>query len=466
MAGMSVDGLVSGLNTTALISQLMQAEAMPQTLLKQKSSTAQTFVTALQGLNTRIASLTDAATNAAKPASWQAWQATSSTPGATATAGAGAQPGTVTFSVDAVATSRVSITAPVADDGSLLTGEPPSLTILRKSDNTLVTVSPASGSLSDIAKAINDSPDAGVKATVVRVSQEPPTFRMQLTGTTTGSAGGFEVHAGTHTDVADLTPASRIDATTVREAANAQITLWKGVEGLEQTFSQSSNTFTGLMTGVDVTVSKVTAAGEDPTTITVDRDTEALKKLASGLVGALGVVFSEIASKTATTTKTNADGTTSVTGGIFSGDSAIRGISQYLSDAVSRPVDGYSPAEIGIVLGRDGSFTFDEEKFSAALAADPAKVQSMLTQIADRVATTGTSISDKYDGSLTNKIKGQETLVKDYGNQIDSWDRRLDLRRAGLERTYSGLEVMLSKMNSQSSWLAGQLSSLPSWSNS
>ena len=40
MAGMSVDGLISGLDTTSLISQLVQAEAAPQTQLRTKLSTA------------------------------------------------------------------------------------------------------------------------------------------------------------------------------------------------------------------------------------------------------------------------------------------------------------------------------------------------------------------------------------------------------------------------------------------
>ena len=35
------------------------------------------------------------------------------------------------------------------------------------------------------------------------------------------------------------------------------------------------------------------------------------------------------------------------------------------------------------------------------------------------------------------------------------------MRRSSLERTYAALEVALSRMNSQSSWLTGQLASLP-----
>lgn len=458
MATFGIDGLVSGLDTTALIDKLMQVEAAPQTLLAEKSTAAESFVTGLQGLNTRMVSLAEAAKSAATAASWSAWTAKSSTTGVTATAGATAQPSTLTFTVDAVATAQVSVTAAVPDNSTLVPAIPPAVTI-KGADGTLVTVAPTTGSLSDVAKALNAAAAAGVKATVVRVTNDAiPTYRLQFTGTKTGTAGGFEVYAGTSAEVTGGT-ATRLDTQAVAPAENAQITLWKGVVGLEQTFNQSSNTFTGLMTGVDVTVSAVTGVDDPPATVTIARDDAALNKLTSGLVGALGVVLSEISSRTQTT---NSDGTTSVTGGMFSGDSAVRNMREKLLSAASYPVDGSSPWDVGIKVAKDGTFTFDEAKFATALAADPAKVQSVVTQIAARVQEVATSVSDPIDGTLTLKIQGQQRLVTDYGNQIDDWDRRLAVRRESLERTYAALEVTLSNLQAQSNWLTSQLAALTS----
>lgn len=461
MATFGIDGLVSGLDTTALIDKLMQVEAAPQTLLAKKSTAAESFVTGLQGLNTRMVSLAEAAKSAATAASWSAWTAKSSTTGVTATAGATAQPSTLTFTVDAVATAQVSVTAAVPDNSTLVPAIPPAVTI-KGADGTLVTVAPTTGSLSDVAKALNAAAAAGVKATVVRVTNDAiPTYRLQFTGTKTGTAGGFEVYAGTSAEVTGGT-ATRLDTQAVAPAENAQITLWKGVVGLEQTFNQSSNTFTGLMTGVDVTVSAVTGVDDPPVTVAVARDDAALNKLTSGLVGALGVVLSEISSRTQTTTTTNPDGTTSVAGGMFSADSAVRNMREKLLSAASYPVDGSSPWDVGIKTARDGTFTFDEAKFATALAADPAKVQSVVTQLAARVQEVATSVSDPIDGTLTLKIQGQQRLVTDYGNQIDDWDRRLAVRRESLERTYAALEVTLSNLQAQSNWLTSQLAALTS----
>lgn len=464
MASFGVDGLVSGLDTTSLINSLMQLEARPQALLKTKQSTTQSFISALQSLNTKLASLATTAGAAAKAESWDAFTATSSASSATATASATAQPGTLTFTVDAVATTQESVTDAFTDASTLFPTLPPVVTI-KKADGTLVTVEPATGDLAEITKAINDAADAGIKATAVRVSNtEPPEYRLQFTGTETGTTGAFEVYAGSAAEV-DAGTATRIDGNQVRAAADATVTLWKGT-GMQQSISQSSNTFAGLLTGVDVTISKVTGLDEDPVTVTVARDGAAVEKLGADLVAGLNVVLSDIASRTRNTTTTNSDGRTSVTGGLFSGDSGVRALKEQVTSAASAPVNGLSPAEVGIVIGKDGTFTFDTAKFRAALAADPAKVQDMVTQLADRVADAATGASAPVTGSLTLKIQGQEGLVKNIGTQIESWDRRLELRRGALQRTYSALEVSLSKLQTQSSWLAGQLAGLPSYSSS
>ena len=459
MASLALDGLASGLDTTNFIKSLMQVETVPRNLLVSKQTTTQSFVTALQGLNTRMASLGAAAKKAADPASWQAHTATSSAPStATATASSGAQIGSLTFSVDAVATAQVTLTNPFSADAPLTSAVPPVVTI-RKSDGTLVEISAQSGSAVDLAKAISDNADAGVKATAVRVLDgDTPVFRLQLTGVATGAEGSFELFVGTAAEVEAATAGPRVDSTAVRSAADATVTLWKGTAA-EQSVTQSSNTFTGLMGGIDITVRAVTGTGE-PVTVTIGSDLDATKKLASNLVGSIGVVMNEITSQSKTTVSTDESGRTVVTGGRFTGDSAVRGINQQLMTAVGYPVDGRSPASAGITMGKDGTFSFDEEKFAAAFAADPAGTQAVIAGIAARVETLSTQISDPRTGSLSLKIQGQESLVKSYGTQIEGMERRLMLRQQALEKTYSALEVTLSNLNSQGSWLAGQLAAL------
>lgn len=440
MAAFGVDGLISGLETTTLINQLLQIEAAPQTLLKSKQTETTALVTALQALNTKVSALGEAATKAAEAGSWQAARATSSHEGVTASVtGTSTQAGSLTFTVDRVAASQVSATAAVPLTGTVTTGDP--ITITRGTET--VTVEPASGSLQDVAAAINAA-DAGVRASVVRgpsAADGTATYRLQLTGTETGATAGAFTVTGLE------------GVTTARQAQDAQISLSNG-----DRITQASNTFEDLVLGVDVTVTAA-AVGES-VSLTLDRDTEALTKLASGLVEALGAVLSDIGTRTATTTTTDSSGNTVVRGGVFSGDSTIRSLQQALMSAASNPVDGSSPSVAGISIDRYGTFSFDEEAFAEALAADPAKAQAIVAGLAQRVADVAEGASDAYEGTLTQKIQGRQDEVKDLGEQIAAWDLRLEQRREGLQRTYSALEVTLSNLQAQSSWLSSQLASL------
>ena len=116
-------------------------------------------------------------------------------------------------------------------------------------------------------------------------------------------------------------------------------------------------------------------------------------------------------------------------------------------------------------MTKDGDFTFDADAFQKALAADPAGTQAMLSGIAATVGAAATAASDKYDGSITSTISGQQSVVKDLNTQIDSWTDRLTMRRATLQTQYAALETSLSKLQSQSSWLSGQLAGLSSSSS-
>ncbi|MFN3865151.1 MAG: flagellar filament capping protein FliD [Demequina sp.] len=454
MASLGIDGLASGLDTSAIISQLMQLEAAPQTLLKRKQQDTQSTVTALQAINTKLRSLAEAAAKAASPPAWKALTATSTSPAATAVASATATGGSLSFSVGAVATAQVSLSTVVNHGENLL--DPPTLTV-KRADGSVASVMAASGSPDDIASAINDAA-VGLTATVVRVgSGDAAQSRIQFTSATTGTAGTFEIYAGDAAAV-EAGGATRLDAAIARQAADASITLWQGSPH-EQTFTQSSSTFAGLMAGVDVTVVSVTPPGE---TVNVDvaPDPSAVKGIASGLVGALSVVLSDMDSRTASTVTTTATGGTSVTGGLLSGDASVRMLRSQLIEAMSYPVNGVSPSSVGIVLGRDGTVTFDEEAFSAAIAGNPHGTAAFVQALAARVEGVAKTASDPYDGTFTQKVTSQQSLARQYEAQVAAWDTRLEMRRATLQRTYSSLEVTLSNLSSQSSWLASQLSSL------
>ncbi|SDS92413.1 flagellar filament capping protein FliD [Microterricola viridarii] len=449
--GISLDGLVSGLNTAELIKSLMAVEAIPQNILQNKYTSTQNYLKALQSLNTSVAALAELGKKGMKPDALELYTAKSSHESATVTVGTGAGATQLDVTVEKLATAQQLVTAPMTAWPS----DPPVLTI-KAADGSLKEITADSSSFEDIVSAINAA-DAGVQATRIAAGVDAgtgeTTYRLQLTAKESGAAGGFTIFNGS-----GAVPGSELAATTIRSGEDASVTLWKGTPA-EQVVTSSSNTFTDLMPGVSLSVTAISTA---PITITVARDDAAIGKVAESLIDKLNEALEFIGSKRTLTTTTGSDGKPVVTGGVFSSDSTVRDVEQRLLNAASAPIDGRSPSEFGISITKGGRMEFDAEKFAKSMAADPGATQRALTVITTRLEEAARISSDKYDGQLTNKITGQTSLSKDITEQIANWDRRLELREATLKRTYSALEVQLSKLNAQSSWIGSQLAGLNS----
>ncbi|WP_096899326.1 flagellar filament capping protein FliD [Curtobacterium sp. 'Ferrero'] len=458
-SSLAIDGLVSGLNTTSLINSLMSVEAVPQTLLQNKVVSTNSFISSLQTINGLVQTLATKTADAAKATSLNVFAATSSSAAVTATAGASAAAGSVTFTVGATAAAQVGVTAAMSTWSSAASP----LTIVG-SDGKQTTVTPASGSLDDTVTAINKA-GAGVTATKVAAgtaSDGSKLFRLQVTSTATGSAGAFSLYRGSGADVTAGTATdvfAETGAAVVTQARDASVTLWAGTAAA-QTVTSASNTFTDLLPGIGVTVSQTTT---DPVTVTVAQDTTKAQAVASGLVDAMNAVTKYYDTNTGVTSTTSpTTGTTSTTAGVLLGDATTRSAVQALTSAMAAPVNGKSPSSIGISITRDGDFSFDADAFQQALATDPEGTQAILSGIAGAVNTVASTASDKYTGSITTAITGQQSVVKDLNAQIDSWTDRLAQRRATLQAQYSALETSLSSLQSQSAWLTSQLATLSS----
>jgi flagellar hook-associated protein 2 len=433
--GLSIDGLISGQDTTTLINNLIAVEAIPQTLLKGKVTAAQNYTTAVQGLNTQVATLADAAVKAGKPASYDLYTATSSSSQVTASTSTGAAAGVLDVTVGRLAQNQVTVTGPLA-------AWPETTLTLTNAAGVATVLTPASSSLDDVVSAVNA---AGLGITATKVTVGADGYRVQFSSAAPGAVSAFAVTGGT------------VPTTQVKAAQDAQVTLWAGTTA-EQTISSGSNTFTNLLPGLDVTVTAVSAT---PVTLTVTRDDAAISTMAKGLVGSLNGIFAVITNRSAVSTTTDSTGKSVTTAGLFAGDSTIRTVKQNLLSAASMPIDGRSPSEIGISITKSGTLEFDAEKFAAALAKDPAGVMKTVQEISGRIASAAATASDKYHGTLTATVTSQQSQVRTMGLEISDWDLRLNAKRTSLERTYTAMESRLGELKAQSSWLTSQIASLP-----
>jgi flagellar hook-associated protein 2 len=114
-----------------------------------------------------------------------------------------------------------------------------------------------------------------------------------------------------------------------------------------------------------------------------------------------------------------------------------------------------------VQVARDGTLTFDRTAFLAAYAKDPDAVAGTLTTMASAVTDTVKAASDPLDGYVTGQVNLAQEQVRDYTDQIASFEVRMSMRQDSLQRQYAALETMLGSLQSQSQWLAGQIASLP-----
>jgi flagellar capping protein FliD len=452
---MSVDGLVSGMDTTGLITKLLQAEAGPQLALKKRLSASQTAASAYRTVNTTFAAVRAAAETALKPDIWTSTKATSSASGSVAvTAGSSAAIGSLTFTVEKLAAAHAVVKQDPAWTTATSAAGFASLDVYAADGVTKKGTIAIGGSqtLSDAAAAINAS-SYDLSAAVVQVDANK--FALQVTSKKTGADNAFSLQGGGTFDVNS-------------QGQNAQLKIGTTTP---YTVSSDTNTFGSVMPGATITVSKADTA--TPVTVTVAPDPDAVAGKVSALIDAVNAAL--------TTTKTYTNNSAGSTAAL-KGDFAVGQMTGQLLDAVSFAIgsDG-SPAKVGFQLTKDGKVTFDKTTFLTALADNPGLAQRMvsgsaagtaadgtpvaaITGIADRLLAVAKSASDSTTGSLVKFAQGQDTLGSDIQDKIDAWDLRLARRKEMLTRQFSAMETALSSLKNQSTWLAGQINSLPSGS--
>ena len=426
----SVDGLVSGMGTSTMISQLMQIEAQPQARLQTKVKDAQNVVTSYQSVNSKLAALKTAADDLSQLSTWRSIKPASSSTAVTATATPGTtstQTGSLNFDVVQLAKAQVS-TARVNADQDLAPGGSITISMGDGSEPKTIDLGDKPRNAQGIADAINNA-GAGAKASVVTTSTGESV--LQVTASKTGVANGFSI-SGLDADL--KTAVSPQDATLqvggAEEDGGYQVT-------------SSTNTFTDLMKGVTLTATKV----ESGVSVSATADAGGIGDKIKAMVDAANAVLSEV-------TKQTKYDQAAKKGQPLSGDFMVRQINQTVMSAISQgQSDIGSLSKLGVQLEKDGTLSFKKEAFEASYAADPEKFQTAGIAMAD----TFEALAKKQTDNITGAITGRKSIIDSMNAQIDNWDIRLEQRRTTLTKQYAAMETALSNLKSQSSYLSSQL---------
>ncbi|MBY8072668.1 flagellar filament capping protein FliD [Vibrio fluvialis] len=269
--------------------------------------------------------------------------------------------------------------------------------------------------VADLVSAINnDSNNPGVNATLVRSNGQ--TYFM-LSSTETGVANSVNV------SVSGTGQTWFEDAfTNLNEISAPQdAVIWLGAQGTGLQLTNSSNTFEGVINGVDLTVTKAQTSGEAPLSLSVGADQEGTKEQMNKIIEAYNSLMKTI------------DSYTSIGGedsqrGVLASDPTIRSIESQLKTLVRGEFEGMRLSDLGIDISRDGTMKIDADKFEEAQTTNTAALESFFNGDGN--------LLDSLDSLLDPYLQFSNGLFKSRKDALQQNISRIEDKQTALERKY------------------------------
>ncbi len=360
---LTIDGLVSGIDTEAIVSGLLEIQQRQIDLLKGRSDKVAAQQGAFQGIQTQLQSLRSEAGRLASSLNsvFDARQVTVSDENAVlATASSKASVGVYQVRVNELARAHQVASQGFADADAAITQGTLTLQVGDASAVSLV-IDSTNDTLQGLATAINDS-DAGVSASIVQDGTSGGTpYRLLLTSKKTGATQAIGI---TNNLAASGNGATQISFDTdnpVQAAADASVTLGSG-PGAITVFSET-NSVKSLINGVTLTLRQ--ADVDQDISIAVEPDTEPAVSAVQDFVD----TFNELVKFIDTLSKFD---TESGEGGILLGNRNVTSILNSVRSTFLEVVPGLEGnvnrlTAIGISVKDDGQLEFNETELTSIL---------------------------------------------------------------------------------------------------
>jgi flagellar hook-associated protein 2 len=458
-------GLASGVDTTSIVQQLMQIESQPETRLKTQQSQVQQKKTDLTSLQTTLQNLQFSVEDLKDPTLWQDTQSVDvndpTKVAATRTGGAGTGGYSVTVTQLASASQHwftYPTNGPAADDQLTIGGH--NFTIAAGSDAT------------SAASTINSDPDSPVYASVVN---NPAGGQwLAFSSKTTGSTSDFTV--------TDTQGALTEDGSRKVVGANA-----KGTVGT-LAFDEPTNVVNDAIPGVSLTLKGVTAVGA-PVTVTVGApqpDYAGIAAKVKSFVDQYNSTIDQVRAKTEEAPVVNPQTTADQLKGDLYQDPMLDDLLGEMRVGIygswaSGNTSYDEMSEIGISTGDavgsgtlnqdaiNGKLSFDQDKFMAALQADPDSVRKLLSgdteSGTDGFAQTMDNLLQPVvgaSGTLDQAISSSDDEYRSLADQISQMDELLQQKQDMLKQQFTDMETAIQASQASASQVSGQLASLAS----
>lgn len=427
MAGIAFGGIVSGLDTGSIVSQLVALRRQPIKRLETKKTSLNRSLAALDDLKAALAKLDTAAKALDTQAEFNSKKGRSGDEDVfTASADSSTPSGSYKISVDVLAQTHREVSQAYTSTGDSVGNGNFSFTL--DGVTTVVTLEPGAESLADLKSAIN-AEDAGVTATIVNdgsgyrllLSAEEPGLANRFTVDATGLAGGTDLLVSNSTLGLD-----------------AQITIDDSI-----VVTSSDNTVSDALEGLKLELKSV-----GTTELTVEGDSTELASKIQAFADAYNGVMSLLESQ-------------SKEGGALQDSPLVRSVRSRLGTTMTSRVDTGGTfgvaADIGLSLDRYGKMVFDSSKLDDAIEQDYQSVLQLFTRdetetdvgIASAIKATVDGINASSNGLITFRKNAINDELKTLDSRIERDERSVSIYEQTLNRKFSAMEQAISRLQSQ-----------------
>jgi flagellar hook-associated protein 2 len=466
MPDLTFTGIGSGLQVSEIVNAIVGAETAPfVSRTNRKEAEITTDISAIGALKSALESVTSSLENLSDVEKYQQRRVTGADSFIGLNASKDAQIGSYAVKVDALAQAHKIMSAPINSDEAIGEG---TLTIAVATASFDVAVS-ATDTLSDVRDAINNTVDNDlVIATLVNDDNGQ---RLIMTSKETGIANKIST---TVTDIGDSNnsdnlglsrlaynpdamPLAITNLQEVNPAVDAQITIDGAI-----VVTNSNNVFENVIDGVDITAKQVQAVDDEISEISVAVNNANIQ---SGLTGFVKS-YNELQTLAKQLGAAGESGS-----GPLAGDSLLRGVMGKLRQELSKSFDtgngnSMSLTQLGVESDRFGVLSLDSETLNEFVEGNVNAVQQFFVGngTTDGFAASVDALTSFYtdsDGIIQNRIDSRTSQLDRLDDDRLAFGRRMESLEARLFAQYNAMDLLVSQLNSTSSYIMAQLDNMP-----
>jgi len=467
VANITFNGLGSGLQIADIVGAIVGAEKVPfQTRLNRKEAAMTTDISAVGALKSALQKVQDSMSNLANADKYQLRVAKGNDDFISMSSDKNAEIGNYSVKVDTLAEKHKLISTGIGSEDAVGEG---TLTINSGTNNFDITVSDTA-TLADIRDAINDSNDN--ESVIATIITDDNGQHLVLSSKETGVANAITVIAddvsdGNNTDALGLSrlaydpdvlsPTHSLSMDQATAALDAKIIIDGTLE-----VTNSTNTFTNVIDGVDITAKKIHSVDDDLSSVTLSENNANIEAGINQFVKN----YNNLLTLSKTLGQAGEGGS-----GPLAGDSLLRGVMSKLRQQISTTFetsggDSLSLSQLGVRSDRYGVLTLDKDDLNEFIAKDVDGVQNFFVGSEDvpGFAASVDTLMKFYtdsDGLIDSRIDSKKIQLESLDDDRISFGRKMDALEARLYKQYNAMDLLVANLNATGDYVTAQLDNMP-----